>query len=67
MTSEILDNIRKRDQYLISYKKTGSKHLYLDYCKLRNLVQRNVKKAKEEYVANKIEETKTLRKNYGNS
>ena len=62
MTSEILDNIRKRDQYLTSYKKTGSKHLYLDYCKLRNLVQRNVKKAKEEYVANKIEENKNAPK-----
>ena len=25
-------------------KKSGSKHLYLDYCKMRNLVQRDVKK-----------------------
>ena len=46
MTSEILDNtsissIRKRDTFLLSYTKSGSKHLYLDYCKMRNLIQRD--------------------------
>ena len=43
MTTEIVNNIRKRDIYLLSYDKSGSKHLYLKYCKMRNLVQWDVK------------------------
>ena len=62
MTSEILDNIRKRDNCLLAYKKSGSKHLYSEYCKLRNLVQRDIKKAKEGYISNKIEENKNAPK-----
>jgi len=44
ITSDILDNIRKRDMYLLSYKISGSKHLYVNYCKMCNLVQREIKK-----------------------
>lgn len=58
MTSDILDYIRKRDIQLQLYKKSKSKHIYSDYCKLRNKVQKEVKKAKEEYISNKIEENK---------
>ena len=43
MKTEIVNNIRKRDIYLLSYDKSGSKHLYLKYCKMRNLVQWDVK------------------------
>ena len=46
MTSEMLDNtsIRKRYTLLLSYNKSGSKFLYLDYCKMRNAIQRDAKK-----------------------
>lgn len=58
MTSEILDNIRNRDDLLRTYKRTGNKHQYVQYCKIRNKVQREIKKAKEDYVSGKIEENK---------
>ena len=41
MISEILDNTSIRER--ATYQKSGSKHLYLDECKMRNLVQRDVK------------------------
>ena len=58
MTSEILDNIRIRDDLLQTYKRTENKHQYAQYCKIRNKVQREIKKAKEDYVSGKIEENK---------
>ena len=47
ITSEILDQIR--DSFLYLYKKTQSKHFYYDYCKIRNKLQRDIKKVKLEY------------------
>jgi hypothetical protein len=56
ITSEILDQIR--DSFLYLYKKTQSKHFYYDYCKIRNKLQRDIKKVKSEYFSCKIEENK---------
>ena len=58
MTSEILDDIRKRDELLTIYKKTKSDHHYKQFCTERNKVQRNIRTAKEELIEGKIEETK---------
>ena len=58
MTSEILDDIRKRDAFLTIYKKTKSDHHYKLFCIERNKVQRNIRTAKEEFIAGKIEEAK---------
>ena len=44
---------------LPSYEKSGSKPLYMDYCKMGNSVRRDVKKDKRRiYIGNKIEENK---------
>ena len=59
MDSEILESIRKRDSLLYSYKKDKSNsQLYKDFCKMRNKVQRDIKKAKAEYLSNQIEANK---------
>ena len=44
MLSKISNNIRLRDTLLLSYKKSGSKHLYLEYIRMCNLVQGDVKR-----------------------
>ena len=41
MNSEILQNIRFRDETLNKFRKTNDPDLYKEYCQLRNLVQRN--------------------------
>ena len=58
MNDNIFLDIRQRDRYLRLYKKNRNKEMYSEYCKLRNKVQRDVKKAKAEYFRNKIEENK---------
>lgn len=58
MTSDILENIRKRDDLLHMYKKTQNKYQYAQFCKIRNKVQRDIKHAKEDFVSGKIEENK---------
>ena len=61
MNSEILQNIRFRDETLNKFKKTNDPDLYKKYCQLRNLVQRETRISKRDYLTNKIEE------NVGNS
>lgn len=62
MNSEILDLIRLRDQLLHQFKREQKQDLYSDYCKMRNKVQREVKKAKSNYFQVKIEENKNYPK-----
>ncbi len=57
-TSEILDLILERDSLLRHFKKSKSSDDYKCYCKLRNKVQRTVKKAKSDYLSSQIEENK---------
>ena len=61
MNSEILQNIRYRDETLNKFRKTNDPDLYKKYCQLRNLVQRENRISKRDYLTNKIEE------NVGNS
>ena len=57
-TCDILDLIKERDSVLLHYKKSKNSDVYKEYCKLRNKVQRTVKRAKSEYLASQIEENK---------
>lgn len=63
ITPEILELIRERDKYFSKYNKKGNPIHYGNYCKLRNKTQREIKKAKEMYFENKIEENKNNPKN----
>ena len=61
MLSKISNNIRLRDTLLLSYTKSGSRHLYLEYFRMYNLVQGDVKRQNKYiyiyiYISNKIEE-----------
>ena len=58
MTSEILENIRNRDELLNCYNKTKNKDQYKQFSMVRNKVQRDIITAKEEYIAGKIEDNK---------
>ena len=55
MCNEILTNMRERDYWLTRF--TCNKEIpeyYQNYCKLRNKVQRDIKKAKQNYMSNQI-------------
>lgn len=56
MTSDILENIRQRDDLLQKYNKSKDKQQYMQFCKLRNKLQRDIIKAKENYISGQIEE-----------
>jgi len=58
LTSDILALIKERDRLLYMFKKEKKKDFYKSYCKYRNLVQKEVKRAKSEYITNQIEENK---------
>ena len=59
MTQEILENIRERDSWLRKFKKDKTiLDYYSNYSRLRNKVQRDIKKAKREYMKSKIDENK---------
>ena len=54
--SNILDLIKKG--ILLEFKKDKLKKYYTSYCSFRNIVQREVAKAKSDYLSNKMEENK---------
>ena len=56
INSNILEDIRRRDNFLYSSKKTKDPALYSDYRRLRNKVQRDARKAKANYFKDKVEE-----------
>ena len=56
MNSDILQNLRHRDETLNKFRKSKNPDLYKEYCKLRNIVQRETRISKRDYLANKIEE-----------
>ena len=66
MNSEILQNIRHRDEALNTFRKTKDPALYKLYCKIRNKVQRETRNSKSDYLANKVEENKNNYKNIWN-
>ena len=56
MTHEILDKIHLRDKLIRRYQRNKSNQgLYKQYCKLRNEIQRDVKKAKSNYLESQLE------------
>ena len=62
MNAHILSSIRKRDGLFARFKRDRSNtDLYREYCRIRNMVQRDIKLAKESYLKNGIE------RNRGNS
>ena len=57
MNGIILAGIKKRDRLFSCFKKDrNNQALYKDYCRVRNLVQRDIKQAKEFYFKRKVEE-----------
>ena len=58
MTSDILQSIQERDNWLNKFRKTTDPDDYKAYCKLRNDIQRKTRNSKSEYLANKIDENR---------
>ena len=58
VTGEILENIAARDKYLCMFNKSKDTAYYAKYCKLRNTVQRLVKTAQNDYIADQIDQNK---------
>ena len=59
ITPEILSEIKYRDKLLKDYKNDKkNSDLYHKYCKQRNQLQREIKKAKNEYFSDKFQENK---------
>ena len=58
ITSELLDDIRARDQALETLRKNKTDENYKYFCNLRNSVQYNIKKIKRDYFYNEISECK---------
>ena len=59
MNNAILENIHLRDRLLYQFKKEDHLYeIYTKFCKIRNQIQRDIKKAKASYFSNKIEENK---------
>ena len=56
--TELLDDIRARDQALETFQKNKTHENYKYFCYLRNRVQYNIKKVKRDYYYNKISECK---------
>ena len=56
MNSSILSSIKKRNSLLLRFKRDPKNvELYREYCKVRNAVQRDVKKAKEDFFKQGVE------------
>ena len=62
INSEILQNIRHRDETLNKFRKTKDLDLYKKYCKLRHIVQRETSISKRDYLANKLKKISEIRK-----
>lgn len=59
MTSYIVGLIRDRDKYLYLERKHKNQEDNKHFCKLRNLVQREARKARSSYFQDKIEENRS--------
>ena len=58
ITSELLDDIRARDQALETFRKNKTDENYKYLCNLRNRFQYNIEKVKRDFFDNKISECK---------
>ena len=64
MNSEILELLHERDILLHNFKKNNNEDVYRNFCKLRNKVQRMVKKAKYiEYIGEQVQGNRNEPKN----
>ena len=62
ITTDILQCIQKRDEWLKKFRKTRNPESYQPTCKLRNKIQRDTRVSKSEYLANKIDENRYNKK-----
>ena len=67
MNNDILENIRKRDVLLHKFKKENNSGVYEQFCRTRNQIQRDIKKAKASYFSEKIKKTKIILMVLGNN
>jgi retron-type reverse transcriptase len=59
ISSHIISGIKERDRLLGKFKKDRNNvSLYRDYCRMRNLVQRDIKLAKRNFFQNKVEQNR---------
>ena len=58
LTSDILQNIQERDNWLNKFRKTRDPDSYKVYCNLWNEIQRETWTSKLDYLANKIDENR---------
>ena len=58
MTHEILQLIKERDKLILEFKRSNQKSSYEQFCKIKNLIQNKVKKAKNSFYNDKVEECK---------
>ena len=58
ITHESLELIKERDKLLLEFKRSNQKSSYKQFCKIRNLIQNKVKKAKNYFHKDKVEECK---------
>ena len=63
LTSEILDLIKTRDMFLYKFKTYNKSEFYKSFYLYRNMVQREVKTAKADYLSYKMEENKNNPRN----
>ena len=56
ITHEILKLIKERDKLLLEFKRSNQKSSYKQFCEIRNLIQNKVKKAKNYFHKDKVEE-----------
>ena len=59
MYNEILDAFKEKDNLLYRFRKLQEPSLFTVYCKTRNKIQRDIKKAKSCYFRDKIKEHKS--------
>lgn len=58
ITSDIIESIQKRDKLLNQFHQSKDPTHYQHFCSIRNSVQRKVKLAKQNYIADQIEQNK---------
>ena len=63
LTSDILDLIKTRDMFLYECKTYNKSEFYKSFCLYRNMVQREVKTAKADYLSYKMEGNKNNPRN----
>ena len=56
ITEDILSRIKERDHLLATYRKGKNMDTYRQYCRIRNDLQRDIKRAKSDFFESQINE-----------